>query len=781
MIKNYLKIAIRNIRRYPAHSILNISGMAIGMACAILILLWVQDEWSFDRNFENADNLYRVLENPHYAGRQVIPTAITPTALASALKKEYPEIIRSSRYLDILKMPLQKGDEFINEGFAPVDKDFLKMFNIEFVHGDAERALTNPHDILITEKIAHKYFGDENPVGKTFTSLGILLTVTGVVKSFPHKSHLQFDGLVSFEILTELFGVNTNDWGEYPCYTYIELHEGSDSKIVDKKILDLIKRHNKESNTKIFLQNVKKVHLFSSGKYAKDISGHGDIAYVRMLSIIAIFILLIACINFMNLSTAQSVRRAKEIGLRKVAGANKRKIAVQFIGESLLIVLVAHVIAMIFVELLLPDFNILIGKQLYINYQSAGLYIGLISVVLFCGILAGSYPALYLSSLKPLKIIRGFVNKNLGNARFRRILVISQFTLSVLLIICTLTVQTQFNFMKNMSLGLNKDNIGYFVSYGIQPEALKKDLGNNPNILSVTNACPIINASVTQSGFDWSGKKKGDDILFHFFYADEDYAKTYQLELKEGRFFSSEFSTDNTAVVINERAAEIMGFKNPIGEILTTSQGEKLNIIGVLKDFHFQSLHIKIEPLIMINGNDIFCSVKMKPDNISATVDYIRKTLKSYNLPYSVDFKFLDDDYNNQYQTEKRMGKIFGYFSFLAIIISCLGLIGLSSFMIERRTKEIGIRKANGAKSKEIFFLLSKEYVIWVSISIIIACPIAWYAMDKWLQNFAYRISISWWVFALAGVIALLIALLTVSFQSYKAARKNPVEALRYE
>jgi putative ABC transport system permease protein len=781
MIWNYFKIALRNIKMYSVHSMLNISGMAIGMACALLILLWVQDEWSYDRHFKNADNLYRVLENQYYTGGQVIPTAITPTALAHALKEEYPEIIRSSRYLDILKMPLQKGDEFINEVFAPVDKDFLKMFSIEFVHGDIKSALNGPHDIVITEEMAHKYLGDEDPVGKTLTSMGMVLTVTGVIKGFPHNSHIRFDGLVPFEILTEMFGANTNDWGGYPCFTYIELIEGSDSKIVDKNIVDFIKKHNKESNTEIFLQNIKKIHLFSSGKYRSDIGGHGDITYVRILGLIAIFILLIACINFMNLSTAQSARRAKEIGVRKVAGATKRKIVIQFLGESLLIVFVAHAIAMILIELMLPGFNNLIGKQLYIDYQSAGLYIGLISVVLFCGFLAGSYPALYLSSLKPMNTIKGIINKNPGNARFRRVLVIFQFSMSVLLILCTLIVGNQFNYMKNKKLGLNKDNIGYFISFGIQRETLKKDLSNNPDILSVTNACPIINGKIAESGFDWSGKKEGDDVLFHLFYADEDYAKTFQLELKEGRFFSSEFSTDANAVVINEQAAKILGFKDPIGEILSSQDGSKFRIIGIVKDFHFQSLHNKIEPLIMINGNDIFCSVKMKPDHISATVDYIRKTLKSYNLPYSVDFKFLEDDYNNMYRTEQRMGKIFGYFSFLAIIISCLGLIGLSFFMTERRTKEIGIRKANGAKAIEIFSLLSNEYMILVIISILIACPIAWFAMHKWLQNFAYRINISWWVFALAGTIALFTALLTVCFQSFKAAGKNPVESLRYE
>jgi putative ABC transport system permease protein len=779
MIKNYFKIALRNIKRYSTYSILNISGMAIAMASAILILLWVQFEWSYDRHFENADDLYRVIEIQHFSGGEVSQLAATPGALASALKKVYPEIKRSTRYSNP-PFALHKGDEFINERVAMVDKDFLKMFNIKFIRGDRNSALNEPHNIVITEEMANKYFSNEDPLGKTLTAINIVFTVSGVVRSLPLNSHIQFDILLSFEGA----GVPIDDW-RVRCYNYLELNKGTDSKTVNKKILDFIKSNKKGSNSEIFLQNIKKIHLFSSRKYVYDISGNGDITYVRILSLIAVFILIIACINFMNLSTAQSARRAREIGIRKMAGANKRKIVVQFLGESLLIVFVAHVIAMIMVELLLPGFNNLTGKQLDVNYHSAGLYIGLTTVILFCGLLAGSYPALYMSSLMPLDTIKGIINKNPGNARFRRVLVIFQFLLSILLIICTLIIGNQLRYMQNKSLGFNKDNIGYF-QFPTRPgdpllETLKKELSNNPDIVSITKGDSPINTEWTSSGYNWTGKKSGDDVLFHRLGVDEDYAKTFQLELKEGRFFSSGFSTDASSLVINEQTAKIMGFKEPIGEILTTPQGSKLTIIGVVKDFHFQSLHYIIGPLIMHIGASNVLFVRMKPDKITSTVDYIEKTYKSFNPSEPLNFHFLDNDYNNLYRTEQRIGKIFGYFSFLAIIISCLGLIGLSSFMTERRTKETGIRKINGAKSIEIFSLISREYVIWVMISIIIACPIAWYAMHKWLQNFAYRINISWRVFALAGFLALLIALLTVSWQSYKAASKNPVEALRYE
>ncbi len=513
--------------------------------------------------------------------------------------------------------------------------------------------------------------------------------------------------------------------------------------------------------------------------------GNGDITYVRIMCLITVFILLIACINFMNLYTAQSAKRVREIGLRKVAGANRRKIFVQFMGECLFLVFISQVIAMILVELLLPSFNYLIGKQLYINYQSIHLYIWFIAVILFCGILAGSYPALYLSSLKPLNTIKGVINKNPGNAQFRRVLVIFQFSLSVLLIICTLIVGNQLNYIRNKSLGLNKDNIGYFTSHarpkGSILEDLKKELLNNPDIVSITRGNNPVNIENNSNGFKWTGNNEGNDISFYILSCDADYAKTFQLDLEKGRFFSSEFSTDSSAAVINESAAKIMGFTNPIGEIISTPWQSKLHIIGVVKNFHYKSLHYKIEPLIMTLDPDIEFFIRMKPDKVTSIVPYIKKTVQSFNLSYLLNFHFLADDYDNLYRTEQNMSKIIRYSSFLAIFISCLGLLGLSSFMIERRTKEIGIRKINGAKSNEIFTLLSGEYIIWVMISIIIACPVAWYAMNKWLQNFAYRIDISWWVFVLAGSIAFLIALLTVSFQSYRAAGKNPVEALRYE
>ena len=783
MIKNYLKIAIRNIRKNSIYTILNISGMAIGMACSILILLWVQDEWSFDRHFKNADNLYRVLEKFISIDGHLYQEATTPSPLAAVLKEQYPEIIRSSRFKDF-PISMQNGDDYIFERVAFADDDFLKMFDIKFIKGDPNSALNGPTNLVLTEEMAKKYYGNEDPIGKMLKTSGLNFNITGVIKSLPRNSHLHFDFLGSYRF----FGVEKYQWSVHgDCFSYIELKPGTDGKFVTDKVKYVVKSNVKGPgyNPDIFLQNVKDIHLNSSGKYSFDVTGHGDITYVRILGIVAVFILIIACINFMNLATAISSMRSKEIGMRKVTGSNKTKIIFQFLGESLLIVFVALIIGIILVELLLPGFNNLTSKHLFVNYGDPHLYIWLVSIVLICSILAGAYPALYLSSLKPLNIIKGITNKNPGNAGFRRVMVILQFSLSVLLIICTLVVGSQLQYLLNKNLGLNLEQIGHFkIRNGIRSETLKADLAKNPGIQSTTIEVPdVFDKDGTAQGFDWEGNKAGGEFYFSALYADVDFAKTFQLEMKNGRFFSNDFPGDTTALVVNEKATEILGFKDPIGQVLT-SNGSKFRIIGVIKDFHFKTLKTQIDPLVIMKLSPYFsgnCYIRMKPENISSTVDYIKKLFKSYTLNYPLEFKFLDDEYDMLYRTEQRIGKILLFSSILAIIISCIGLIGLSLFMSELRAKEIGIRKVNGAKIFEIFFLLSKEYLILVMISILIACPIAWYAINQWLHNYAYRTNLNPWIFAEVGVLVLVIALLTVGFQSYKAARKNPVDELRYE
>ena len=778
----YMKIAFRNIRRHSAYSILNIAGMATGLTCAILILLWVHDEWSYDRNFENAGELFRVIENQNLQegnGSMIVPT---PAPLAPALKSEYPEIIRASRSCPS-PLTLKKGGEFIEEMVTTADKDFIKMFGVKFILGDINTALDNPHNIVMTEETAMKYFGTTAVLGKTIESRGYFVTVTGVVKSFPRNCHIQFDFIVPMDFLTEM-GSHPEAWNQR-FLTYLELKKGTNAEILDNKIRDFIRRHKKDSKSDIFLQNIKKIHLFSSGKYIADDAATGNITYVRMMSLIAVFILVIACVNFINLATALAAKRAKEIGVRKVTGAIRQVLITQFIGESFIIMLLASLIAMICVALLLPGFNNLIGKQLTLNYQSPGIYAGILTIILLCTFLAGGYPAFYLSSLKPLTVIKGLSERNPGTTGFRRVLVVFQFFISILLISCALIIKIQVDFLRNKDMGFNRNNIGYFM-FPTRPsdpklESLKKELLKNSVILSVTRAGnPFYNDGI-RNGYSWAGKKESDDVCFHVIGADPDYANTYDLKMKSGRFFSSDYSTDKKAVVLNEEGAKIMGFANPLGETITTSSGAELTVIGIVKDFHMQSLHYKIEPLIMQLGESNNFYVRMKPGHITAAVEYIMDTFKSFDPGLPINFHFLDDDFENLYRTEQRMGKMSGYLALLAIIISCLGLLGLSSFMIERRTKEVGIRKVNGARSGEIFSLLTKEYIVLVIISFVIAAPVAWFACHKWLQNFAYRINEGPWVFAVTGFIALAVTLVTVGYQSFRAASRNPVDALRYE
>jgi ABC-type antimicrobial peptide transport system permease subunit len=784
MIKNYFKIALRNIRRYSTYSILNISGMAIGMAIAILLFLFAQNELSYDRFYKNADNIYRVLEKHYEGDGKIQQRALTSYPLATALKEKYPEIILSSRYHNFWQT-FTKGDDYVQGTLAPVDKDFFEMFDIVFVHGDETSALNGPNDIVLTEDMAARYYGKEDPMGKKMTlPPDHVFTVTGVIKNVPRNSFFYIDCLVSSEFLK--FQGDLNNWENITNYTFIELKRGTDSKFVEEKIKFIIQDNltkAKEAKAEVFLQELTKIHLYSHGKYALDI-GAGNIAYVRLAVLMAILILTIACINFMNLFTAQSSRRAKEIGLRKVAGANRRIIIFQFLCESLLIILIAHVIAMILVELLLPGFNSLVPSKLKLSYGSAGLYSGLMTIVLFCAFLAGGYPAMYMSSFEPINIMKG-INRSSGNAKIRRSLVVLQFTLSFLFIISTLIVGAQLKYLQNKNLGLDIANVCRFSFSDINQGSFKRDLGNNPDILGVSmtsdNTISFWNST---PDFSWEGKQEADKVMFSIFSTDENYLQTFKPEIIKGRFFSSDLTTNNNTLVINERAAKLLGFKDPIGKQLSY-HGANYLIVGVLKDFHFQSLHSRIEPLVImympLSATNGLCNVRMKPDKITSTLTYIRETYKSYNPKHPPSIGFLYDDYKLQYFLEQIINSVLVFITFLTIIISCLGIFGLSTFMTVSRTKEIGIRKVNGAKSNQIFFMLSKEYFTLVGISSIIASPIAWFATNMWLQSFAYHLNLNLGLFVVAWIIVMALTLVTVGLQSYRAASKNPVEALRYE
>jgi ABC-type antimicrobial peptide transport system permease subunit len=785
MFKNYLKIALRNIKRHKGYSFINIVGLAIGMACCILILLWVQDELSYDRFHENADDIYRVIQDINFTDHSTT-WAITQGPLGPSLKEDYPEIINAVRITG-RELRLTYDEKSYDEGAGMADGSIFEMFTFPLIKGDPATALSDPFSIILTEEMAAKYFGDEDPIGKIIKADNKWdFQVTGVMKNVPLNSHLQFDFLIPFIFGREL-NYTVDRWGNSQFRTYVQLQKGVPAQEVIQKISGhLFEKPTIEKDARLNLQALTRIHLFSNYEYD---SAHGDIMYVTLFSIIAFFILLIACINFMNLATARSGNRAKEVGMRKVAGAHKTDIIKQFYGESILLAFIALLFAVAFVWLLLPVFNNLAAKELSMNLSgNLSILLGLLGIAMLTGIIAGSYPALFLSAFQPVMVLKGSRLSGSKGSLFRKILVVFQFSLTILLIVCTAGVYNQINYIQNRKLGYDKEHMIYFGMRGdmrTQFDAVKNELLQNPNILGVTatSNVPTYGYTFSNSLWRWEGQSPDEEILMRAVFIDVDYFKTFGMEIAEGRSFSREFPTDATeAIMVNEEAVKAMGMESPIGKRLSI-QDNNFNIIGVVKNYHFRSLRQKIDPLILIYnpGNSRALFARLKSENIPQTIGYIENLWKKFAPGYPFNFRFLDEALDRMYRSEQRIGTLFQYFSFLAILISCLGLLGLASFMAEKRTKEIGIRKVLGASTSNITLLLSKEFTKWVLIANVIAWPIAYFAVSKWLQGYVYKANIALWSFILSGVLALFIALITVSYQSIKAALANPIDSLRYE
>jgi len=785
MFKYIFKFAIRHFLRNKFYTIINISGLSIGLACTLAILLWVKDERSYDMFHSNIDNLYRVVENQYYSGGEIFPVAVTPSPLAKNLKDEYPEITHATRFKNSFSVIENDGQTF-TESSAFVDRDFFEMFSVDFIEGNKEISFNDLNSVVLTKKLAEKYF-DSNPIGRILrVNKDYEFNVAGVINKFPDNSHINFDLLLPFEHLKNE-GNDLDQWGNNWIYTYVLLHENHKLDDLNEKIINTIKDHNEGSVTDIYLQPVKKIHLYSAGKFTADVNGHGDIRYVNIFIVIAIAVLLIACINFMNLTTAKSNNRAREIAFKKVVGSTKNQLIRQFIIESILVCFVAYILSIVLVDSFLPSFNDISGKDLTIPYFSWEFLIFSLSFIIFVGLLSGGYPSFYLSSLKSIEILKGLPHRGLGNSSFRQLLVIVQFSLSLFLIIGFLIISRQLDYMKNKKLGLDKDNVVYvFMNESMRQKSdvVKNEMLQNPDILyaSTSNQFPTYIAN-SSSMVEWEGKNPDETILFHNLSVDADYLKTFKLELLEGRFFSDDIPSDTLSVVINEQALSVMGLENPIGSELKF-WGFDVRIIGVLKDFHFKSLHNKIEPIILYQRRDqnYIMFLQISNLNLAESIKYIENVYRKHSSDNrEFYYKFLDEDYESLYNAEQRTRKIFQFFAILAIFISCLGLFALASFMAERRVKEIGIRKANGAKTEDIFKLLTKDFTKLVIISFALTSPVAWYIMQRWLENFVYKTNITLWIFLFAGILALVIAWLTVGYQSIKAALKNPVEALRYE
>ena len=787
MFMNYLKIAIRNVKKYKGYSFINITGLALGMACSILIGLWIQDELSYDRFHQNADVIYRILnketnkENPqHYA--------VSPIPLAPVLKQEYPEIVAATRYYPTTISFRRESESFYERGCF-VDPDFLTMYSFPLTAGNPGSALSDPFSIIIAEHMAEKYFGRQDPLGKTLiTAQGTALNVTGVVACPPHNSHLQFDYIMPFELLSK-YGVRLDNWDDVSWYTYIMIQKGASIEEVNRKINECMLKYRPQDTDDNYVQPLKKIHLYSHIKF--DIGGHGDIKYVFIFTFTALLILIIACINFVNLATARSANRAKEVGIRKVVGATRTDVIRQFFGESIFLSLIAFILAVILVEFFLPFFNNLAGKQLDLNLSShPTIFIGLACTALMTGVLSGSYPALLLSSFQPVKAVTDSLKKGAKGALLRKALVVFQFSLSVILIIGTLIVFHQVNFMKNKDMGFDREHVLFFRMIGElreKKETAKAELLQNPDVLSVTaiHNLPIYESSGT-SGAEWEGKPEDFKLQLRLQSVDYDFLKTFNLRMAQGRFFSKDIPTDTTqSFILNETAVRAMGLKDPLEKrfILDRKNDVGGKIIGVMKDYQIRSLHNPIDPMVLMSNPDWFnyLCLKIRTENVSETIKFVEEIWKKYIPQYTFQFSFLDDAIDELYRSEERLGTIFKLFTFLAILISSLGLLGLSSYMAEQRTKEIGIRKVLGASVPGICLLLSKEFFKCVILANIIAWPIAYYVMKNWLQNFASHISITIWTFLMAFVLSLILAVLTMVYKSLQAATAQPADSLRHE
>ena len=788
MFKSYLKIAYRNLKKHKVYSLINITGLAIGMVSCILILLWVQDELSYDRFHKNSADLYRIESTENFANGKKYHTQMSPVGLAPLLTEQIPEITHASRCTRFGGIHLRYKDKiFYENNIRAVDPDFFQMFDFQMTNGNANKLLSDSYKIVLTEKTAEKYFGNENPIGKVITIENKFdLTVTGIIKEAPGNSSIKFDALLRFDFTKDQLERMPGGWGN-AITTFAQLQENSLVSDVGEKITNLVRSVSEKSKSNYSLNPLTRIHLHFTFGSNRSL---GYVRYVYIFSVIAIFVLLIACINFMNLSTARSENRAKEIGMRKVVGANRINIISQFLGESLLLAFLALCVAVVLIIILLPAFNSISGKNLEFSILGSQTFlIGVLSITIFTGLVSGSYPALFLSAFKPVRVLHGSKIRISNRSPLRKTLVVIQFAFSIFLIIGTAVVYNQLNYMKNRNLGFDKDNLLCIRMTGETCQSyqtIKNELLKVPGIMGITASGrrPSITGD-TGRNINWDEKDPSKHVKVVFHTIDYDYPKHLKIEMAEGRSYSKNFPTDTTnAFVINEELAKLMGSDSPIGKNFSIFW-MKGKIIGVMKNYNHLPLHANIEPMVfLLAPNPYWLStilVKIQPRNIESTLKHIKKTWKKIVPDYPFDYSFLDEDYDRMYRVEKRLGRLLNYFAILAVLIACLGLFGLASFTTEQRTKEIGIRKTLGASVAKIVMMLSSEFVKWVALANLIAWPFAWFVLNNWLNDFAYSTKLNIEIFFLAGTIALVIALLTVSYQAYKAAVTNPVDALKYE
>ncbi|PWL39953.1 ABC transporter permease [Flagellimonas aquimarina] len=788
MLRNHIRTAWRNFVKNKWYSLLNIGGLTIGMACSILILLWVQNESSYDTFHSNVDNIYRLTAEAN----ENFKAAVSPAGMVEELPNQIPEIKSSLRLSAPFEALVEIDDQKFKEG--PVfyaDPNFLDVFTFPLIEGESKTALDSPDGILITEVTAKKYFGAESALGKTIKiDNGDTFTVKGVLADVPSNSHLQFNIIIPMTYHAKNDSDLVNKvWNSFNFYGYFQFEESAIStpekfsKMV-AKINQIYAERAPEYEIIFNLQPLKDIHLHSDLQI--DLPGHGNIQYVNIFFLVAFIILIVACINYMNLATARSSRRAKEVGLRKVIGAGRRQLILQFLGESLIISFLSLVLAIGLVYLFLPAFNHLSQKELVFSLTDPLLWSTLLFIALITGLISGSYPALFLSGFKPIKVLKGRLKLSKYNLLFRNGLVVSQFVVSVLLLIGTTVIYKQLTFIKNKNLGYDKSNLVYVPMEGEmwgKQDALKAALAENPltNNFSIISDLP---ANLVTGDFDihWEGKDPNEQILFPSIRADENFLDVFQMTLLNGRGFSKT-SSENNDYIINETAVKVMGgnLENILGKTLTFKE-RKGTIIGVVKDFNYKQLQYAIEPLVIRHGGfGNLAVVRTSPKSTESTIAALENIYHTLNPAYPMVYNFVDANLDSQYKGEQQMGSIFKVFAILAIFISCLGLYGLSAFMTEQRFKEIGVRKVLGASALRLVNMLSKDFLKLVFVAFVLAIPIAWYVMSKWLEEYAFHIELQWWVFVLAGFTVLIVALSTVSYQSLKASLANPIKSLRTE
>jgi putative ABC transport system permease protein len=806
MFYNYFKIAFRNLVKYKFISFINLFGLTLGLTCCLLISTYIIHELSYDRYNTIADQIFRVERtfiNPETGAVNLKLAAVAPP-VGPLLKNDFKEISQVTRLLQNSPTPFRYEDKKFNEQnsyFA--DEHLFDMFNVQVTKGNPARALNDPYSVMLTEDLAKKYFGNDEPLNKVLRMNNQFdLKVTGVYKSFPSNAHLHPELLISFNTLndTAVYGPNNlaTNWGNNAFFTYVLLPKGFNPYKLETQLPAFLNRHINDGDrykpsqyTSLSLRKLSDIHLMSH--MDDEAEENGDIKRVYVFSAIALFILLIACINYMNLSTARSVLRGKEIGIRKVVGAQKKELVFQFLCESVLICWIATLLALLLTRIALPWLNDISGQALSISSLFKWQFLlPLLSLPFVIGIFSGIYPALFLSSFQPIKVLKGIMKVRGHSLSFRKALVVVQFSISIILIICTTIVFQQLKYMQKKSLGFNKDHVitlAYNAGLNDKYESFKTQLLDNPGIKGVTRSSRIPSGRL----LDNMGSQidRGDSLTpvqadIKFVVADEDFIPTYGVGMVQGRNFSKSYGTDTSAFLINEAAVKVLGLKSNEEAIGKQFQygGTKGRLVGVFNDFHFESMHQRILPLILLNpktGNN-FGRISIKVSgSIPAAIAHVESTWKQFLPEIPFDYTFLDENFSRLYQSENRQESIFTIFSFIAIFIACLGLLGLSAFTISQRIKEIGIRKVLGAKVSTIVTLLSKDFLKLVLIAGIIAFPVAWFAMSKWLEDFAYRITIQWWVFLFAGFMAALVAFATIGFQAVKAGRANPVKNLRTE